>query len=346
MSEPLDLVAAVRRACADLAAGVPAPELARAAAIVSERYRAASAEPGTVDTRIRSRQEAVASLVTRFPATFAACSRVARLVGESMPGFRPESAVDVGAGSGASALAVAGAWPSIGDLRLVEPSAHMATVGADLLGRIGRDEAAGWRWDHADGQIAHVEPADLVVLSYVVGEQLPDRLEPLVTRWWAACRGVLLVVEPGTPAGFERIARIRTLVTGSGGSVVAPCPHDGPCPLAGEQSSTAATAADWCHFGVRLARSSEHRRLKGGDLSYEDEKFSFVAASRLPAERPAGRVLRRPTRARRRVDLTVCRVGGDVARAVVPQSLPSYRAATKTEWGDAWPALPMSGGRE
>ena len=58
------------------------------------------------------------------------------------------------------------------------------------------------------------------------------------------------------------------------------------------------SAGDWCHFAVRLACSVEHRRLKGGQLAYEDEKFSSVAMTRVPERWPASRIVRRPVRGR------------------------------------------------
>jgi ribosomal protein RSM22 (predicted rRNA methylase) len=287
----------VAAACAGVASAVPLRSLTRAASELSERYRAASARPGSVDPRIRSHEEAVASLVTRFPATFAACERAARLMGEEMPGFRPRGLVDVGAGSGASALAVRAVWPELGSVRLVERSRFMAEVGQDLLSRIGLGRERGWIWTEPD------ETADLVVLSYVVGEQPPEAVSDFVDRWWARCSGVLLVVEPGTPSGFRRVARAREELIVAGGHVVAPCPHDGGCPLS-PAGRPGAADGDWCHFAVRLPRSSLHRRLKGGELSYEDEKFSFVAVSRDGAATAGAhaRILRRPVHARHRID--------------------------------------------
>lgn len=69
--------------------------------------------------------------------------------------------------------------------------------------------------------------------------------------------GVLVLVEPGTPAGAAAIQRARTqlleaaaaeVAAGRGDSsaahVVAPCPHDGACPMEGRPS--------WCHFVQRF----------------------------------------------------------------------------------------------
>lgn len=69
-----------------------------------------------------------------------------------------------------------------------------------------------------------------------------------------------MLVEPGTPAGFANISAARTqvleggraVVGGSSGGkqaahVLAPCPHDGACPLESRRS--------WCHFVQRFQRT-------------------------------------------------------------------------------------------
>ncbi|OAY82124.1 37S ribosomal protein S22, mitochondrial [Ananas comosus] len=62
----------------------------------------------------------------------------------------------------------------------------------------------------------------------------------------------------------------------TGAFVVAPCPHDGRCPL--ENTSK------YCHFVQRLERTSSQRaykRSKGEPLrGFEDEKFCYVALRR------------------------------------------------------------------
>src|SRR5262249_60860956 len=116
----------------------------------------------------------------------------------------------------------------------------------------------------------------LVVASYVAGELAPEELASFAQALWAATGQRLVVIEPGTPAGYHRIIGIRSLLIAGGAHVAAPCPHERDCPL---------VAPDWCHFARRLARSRDHLSVKGAGVPFEDEKFSYVVLSRTPPRR-------------------------------------------------------------
>ena len=142
----------------------------------------------------------------------------------------------------------------------------------------------------ADHWVAALPSADLATAAYVLGELTAGQQMALITLA-ARTAPVVVLVEPGTPAGHRRILTARAQLMAAGYLIAAPCPHQLGCPLD--------IAGDWCHFGARLPRSALHRQVKGAELSYEDEKFSYVAAVRAdPAvagpELPAGRVVRRP----------------------------------------------------
>ena len=107
----------------------------------------------------------------------------------------------------------------------------------------------------------------------MIGEIDDAERSALTELMWAKTRDTLLIVEPGTPAGYARILALRAQLIASGAHVAAPCPHDGTCPL---------TAPDWCHFTQRLPRSRAHKQLKGAELPFEDEKFTYVALTRAP----------------------------------------------------------------
>ncbi len=93
---------------------------------------------------------------------------------------------------------------------------------------------------------------------------------------------------------------------------------------------------DWCHFAARVERSSLHRRLKGGSLGYEDEKFSYVAATKEPFSLPDSRILTHPERHSGHIILKLCTSEGVQHPTISKKMGPLYKQARKAEWGDAF----------
>src|SRR5262249_35744553 len=131
-------------------------------------------------------------------------------------------------------------------------------------------------WKSADVTVAAIEgaPRDLVTIAYVLNELAPQARPQVLERLWRAAADTLVLVEPGSPAGWQRMLAARRQLIEAGAQVLAPCPHAQDCPL---------VPPDWCHFAERVARSRLHRQAKGGEVPWEDEKFSYVALSRRPA---------------------------------------------------------------
>jgi ribosomal protein RSM22 (predicted rRNA methylase) len=165
-------------------------------------------------------------------------------------------------------------------------------------------------------------PADLVVVSYVLGELR----EPVAARLWAETADTIAFVEPGTPAGYRRVLDVRDAVLAAGGFTVAPCPHDLPCPL---------RADDWCHFAARLPRSRLHRRAKGADLGWEDEKLSYAVLSREPVAKAPARIIRHPQPRSGHVNLVTCEPDGIHQRTISRKQGALYKRARDAAWGDA-----------
>ncbi|GLI62767.1 hypothetical protein VaNZ11_005511 [Volvox africanus] len=167
---------------------------------------------------------------------------------------------------------------------------------------------------------------DLVIAPYQL-TVLPtvEERQRLVRELWDRCGDVMILIEPGTPRGFAAIAEARELVLGregrkrlqleaaaasggqrqdgravdprvvnklrgTGAHVVAPCPHDGACPML-------ATKRHWCHFSqpLLLPRFTQQVMVlaghkaqgRGRALNVQDERFSYVILRRGP--RPAFR---------------------------------------------------------
>ncbi len=315
--------AALRTAIEQVLRGIPRRTLADASQSLTERYRG----PRTGAALVRSATDAAAYAAARLPATFAAVATTALATAALRPDFAPRTLLDVGAGSGAAAWAAGAVWPTVSELTLLDSDANMLEVGEKLRQADPRDNDGDWRWTRGDLRNAEWEPHDLVIASYALGELDPGPRMAAVQAIWAATRGVLLIVEPGTTAGFEVIRELRDGLIGAGAGLLAPCPHETTCPM---------SDGDWCHFSARLNRSALHRQVKNAELSYEDEKFSYLAFVRDNAERAAGRVLRHPGRQPKRVELVACSRTG-LRRIVVPKSHPDYRLAKKLDWGSAIP---------
>jgi ribosomal protein RSM22 (predicted rRNA methylase) len=137
----------------------------------------------------------------------------------------------------------------------------------------------------------------------------------------------LVIVEPGTPAGWQHILAARRQLIDFGAHVIAPCPHANACPL---------QSPDWCHFARRVARSRLHRQAKGADVPWEDEKFSYLAVSRTWAAAAGARVIARPRKASGRVTLKLCRPDGSAAEQLFSRRDGAlFRRASRSDWGSS-----------
>ena len=163
--------------------------------------------------------------------------------------------------------------------------------------------------------------------AYVLGELSPEAGARLLDRLWSLTAEVLVIVEPGTPAGWGRILAAREQLTAAGADLLAPCPHAHACPL---------QPPDWCHFARRVARSRLHRQAKNAEVPWEDEKFIYIAASRRPGTAVAPRVVAPPRTGSGRVSLKLCQPDGTATeRLFTRRDGEIYKAARRAAWGDA-----------
>jgi ribosomal protein RSM22 (predicted rRNA methylase) len=301
--EIVQLPPPIRRAIENRADAIGFPALKRAATALSDSYR--EGRPA----RLNKDDAIAAYLVTRMPATFAATHKVL----SELRNLPITSVLDIGAGTGAAALAARAHFPNATPITLIERDPSLAEVALQFV--------PGATAIHAD--LVHmpaVPPHDLVIAAWSIGELSV----PIAVKLWEAARIALVVIEPGTPRGAATIRAIREELLTAGAHMAAPCPAAMPCPLADP---------DWCHFAARVERSSLHRRIKEGSLGYEDEKYSYVALVRDPTALPAARVLRHPKHHPGFIELELCTPQGIEHRRVTKRDRDAFRAARKVDWG-------------
>ncbi|MBV8746689.1 MAG: methyltransferase type 11 [Xanthobacteraceae bacterium] len=301
--------------------GVGLADLTASAAALSQRYRDEHRDNGPV---VRNGRDALAYIAVRLPATYAALRASFAAVAQARPEFTPETAVDIGAGPGTALWAAADCWPDLADAFLIEASPIFRACGEELA-RGAKLPPATWRVADIAAEAIDCTPRDLVSLAYVLNEIAPAVRQSVLKRLWDMTADTLVIVEPGTPAGWERILAARGQLIEAGAHVLAPCPHASACPL---------QAPDWCHFVERVARSRLHRRAKEAEVPWEDEKFSFVALSRKPAVAAVARVIARPRKGSGRVTLKLCRPDGSASEELFSRRDGSvFKRASRSDWG-------------
>lgn len=301
-----------------------------------------------------SPEAALTYVAHRYPATWASNFRVLYELARRAPDFQPKRVMDYGAGPAPGLTAVQEIWPGIMEYATaIEPSDHMTQLGKYLTTDLEMPEIHWQRclYDSVE------ESLDLIIASYVQMEVKGQvSRDALVKRLWSRLRpgGVLVLIEPGTPTGFRFMHNTRELLISRVGPdnfhFVAPCPHEGMCPLA-------LTGRDWCHFSQRVRRTPHRVYCKGSTRRFmEEEKFSFLCIRRSPGPRSKySCVEHAPTAHEKsyfwpRIMFPVIKAGGHTLVDVccAPQNFEristsrskahsfGYRWSRKAMWGDLW----------
>lgn len=318
----IDLPPRLAEAAAHAVAPLSGRELTQARRDLTRGYGDRDAAPGA---RVRTPRDVAAYAVARLPATYAAVSAV---LGElDRASLSPATHLDIGAGPGTALWAAAAAFDSIRSAVAVEPVEEMARVGRAIASKSDLPAVRDAEWVARDARRGLPHSAfDLVTIAFVLNELSGEEAAALVRAAWARATAALVIVEPGTPAGYRRVIEARAALLRDGAATAAPCPHDLPCPMSG---------GDWCHFAVRLARSAEHRAAKDAQLGHEDEKYSYAVLVRdAPVQRATARILRHPQVRSGHVRLELCTPEGLRSEVVSRRDREAFRRARKASWGD------------
>jgi ribosomal protein RSM22 (predicted rRNA methylase) len=311
--------------------GDSAPALLAAAAAFTARLsgsrRAASAGLSAAYRQGRGSAGAdlAAYLTVRLPATYRVAERVLAELAALRPEFRPASLIDGGTGPGTVAWAAATRWPELEAVTLVDHDRDFLALASEL-GAGGPSALRAARLVVAP--VAALPPglaADLVTSAYCLAEMPLSAVPAAAESLWRAATAMLVLIEPGTPQGFQRLRAAREKLLAQGAVPVAPCPHAGTCPMA---------AGDWCHFSQRLSRSRAHLHAKAARVPFEDEKFSYLILARSGSVRAQPRILASPLERKAGLTFRLCTVDGLEIRQVARRGASDYKALRKRTWGD------------
>ena len=216
----MELPPPLRHAVDRALSGVTVADLAAAAAALSQRYRE---ERSDGQPHVANATDALAYVAVRMPATYAAIRASLAAVAAARPDFAPKTTLDVGSGPGTAVWAAADCWPGLAEAFLVEARPVFRDCGAALAAEAPLPQLT---WHLADFGVEAIDgaPRDLVTLAYVLNELATE--EPVVAQLWRLTADTLVIVEPGTPAGFQRVLAARRQLIAAGAHVLAPCPME------------------------------------------------------------------------------------------------------------------------
>ena len=255
----------------------------------------------------------------RMPATYKAVSEV--LI-EAFSRYNPDikSSLDLGAGLGAASLALSHLKEDI-SYHLYEKESAMRQLGKEIL---EDDKFIYQEFDLTKDNIK--DKYDIVMSTYVLNEIDKSSREEVINKMYNASNDIIVVVEPGTPSGYQIIKEVRDNLLTRGMHIIAPCPHEDKCPMKDN---------DWCHFSTRVQRSKLHKDIKGGEAPFEDEKYSYIVFSKSDVSRCSSRILRRPIINKGMIKLTTCSKDG-ISNVEIRKNHPNYKVIKKLKVGDSF----------
>lgn len=314
----MELPQSLRTAMENILEIVSLSNLINDAQNISKRYRAQREGLGPF---ITGKSEALAYAASRMPATYGA---VLTALENSLSTAKcvPKTLVDAGAGTGAASWA-ADSVLDLDRITCIERENLMQDIGMELM-KHGSDALRSAKWIRGDLVSDAIPGSDLVIAAYVLNEIAGIKRRDVIEKLWSAAGMMLLVVEPGTPAGYSNIMEARRILADLGANIASPCTHQNDCPKEGN---------DWCHFTCRINRSRLHKQLKGGEAPFEDEKFSYLCVVREKCNLQGMRVLRHPLVHSGFVQLEVCTSGGIKNIKLSKKDGEEYKSARKAASG-------------
>ena len=314
----MDISEELKNAIEELLSKNKTNEIIENAQIISNRYRN---NDGKGRRLLTKQNEAISYAISRMPATYSA---VYSAVQQTIENYDEnlETLLDIGAGTGAVTWAV-NELLEITEGKCLERENNMINIGKQLMRNTKMSKVKWEQFDVLQDDI--VEKADIVITSYMINELPENEKETVIKKMWNATNKLLIIIEPGTPAGFNNILKVREKLLNNGGYIIAPCSHQGECKIPKD---------DWCAFYTRVFRSAIHKQAKKGELGYEDEKFSYIAFSKVPIKTNGDRILRHPQIYKGYVNVKLCTKDGIQERKYSKKDGEIYKKVRKLDAGE------------
>ncbi|MDQ3239691.1 MAG: small ribosomal subunit Rsm22 family protein [bacterium] len=275
--------------------------------------------------------DALAYLGLRAPATYAQVFGALGAIVEMVPSWRPTSLLDIGSGPGTAAWAAIIHWPDLDKITCLDEDKDFISLGKQII----KDSEFGYyiNWINRDvrsGISKDGKTYDLIIISNVLNELSTADQEILIREVFNHCKGMLVIIEPGTPRGSQIVSSIAEKLC-KDGILLAPY----------ITNTFVEDKEYYLHFPQRFIRPDFQRRVRQQmrenskmASDWEESKYSYVVLSKFPAEKYCwGRIVGETTTQKGFLEVPVMTAENIGKIKVMKRDKETFAFAKRLKWG-------------
>jgi len=276
--------------------------------------------------------DVLAYLGMRVPATYAQILGALTAIEELVPSWKPKSLLDIGSGPGTAGWASMAVWPDLSEIVALDQDRDLISLGKQIITNAAIHTDITWKnHDLREGISYDDQQYDLVIIANVLNELSPASREKIIGQAYNKCKGVLVIIESGTPQGSQIIESAAQNLS-KVGLLLAPY-------LA---NSFVQDKDYYLHFPQRFIRPEFQRRVRqqmrddsAKASDWEEAKYSYVAISKIPAEKEAwGRCVGPVQTQKGFLEVPVLTKDAVAKIKVMKRNKEDYSIAKRLRWGD------------
>lgn len=319
----------VEQAIMDILAQQDSDDWVQHAITLHEQYLSRTSGFGRVT--LRSVHDVLAYLALRAPATYAQIYSSLTQIQELLPSWQPTKILDLGTGPGTGSWAAKAIWSSIAESISVDEHKEFLRVGKQIENNANLDMDMHWlQADLQKGLPEQLETYDIIIIANVLNELNPKAADKLIGQAFDLCQGILVIIEPGTPAGSSIIENASRKLS-KAGNLLAPY----------IQNTFISKTDYYIHFSQRFIRPEFQRRIRQHmrDTSlmasdWEDTKYAYTIISKLnPEVIPWGRCIGQVHIQKGFLEVPILTKDGIQKVKVMKRNYDQYTFAKDLKWG-------------
>ncbi len=267
----INLPPAIQKTISAMLAKQTSSEWVKRAELVHKRYMTFKKDN---DSYLQDYTDALSYVALRAPATYTQIYSTLATIKEVAPSFKPTSILDIGSGPGVGMWAAQTIYPQIEDITNIDQNKNVIALGKEIAASTNIPTNIVWK--HADvksGLEKNGNTYDIILLANILNELHPRDRERLIGLAFNLCKGVLIIIEPGTPNGSTIVQSAAKSLSRTG-TLLAPYINN----------SFVENDTFWMHFSKRFMRPEFTRRIRQymrDDMlsasNIEEAKFAYVA---------------------------------------------------------------------